>query len=739
MLERFVERHLADGSRLSPEELCGERVELLEPVRALIREYLDLDAAFEPEERAPFPQLEGFQTVERLGGGGHGEVYKLRDLRLGRGVAAKVLKDGSLSESLRRFLAEARTMALFSDRRVVRLFELRLEPRPVLLMELVEGFELGEVGPSLDPAQLARVFLELCEVLQHAHELGIQHRDLKPSNVMLDRTLAPKVLDFGLSQGDPRAGLFEGTPAYMAPEQLDPDGTIDARTDVHALGVMLYELLTGAPPDLDAPRLPAELRPSTPAPLAAIALKAMERDQADRYASAREMALDLRRYLDRRPVLARPRLFGSALARKLRAHVDELDEWARLQLVHPHEARELKAAYRRLERRDDDWIVESRRLTYSQIALYLGAVLALAGSLLYFGADRFYDAVKGLLQPALVLGLPVAGLGLAARALHRGGRRGVAVAYDLGAVLMLPLLLLILFHEAGLFSVVGPSGQLFQGDAVSNRQLQLALAVPCVLSFWLALRTGTVALSSAFTALAVLFGAALLSDFGLRAWLVDGRWDLLALHLLPLAVALGGLGFWLERRRLTWLCRPLYVGSAGLLVAALELEALQGRALQALGISMSRLHAGPVQDPKLLDTLTAMTAIGVLLYALAALVERHGTEQMAVVSWMLFAVSPFATLEPLFAMTETGWYSRRLDWLYLALALSVTILSHHRQRKTFYYAGLLNTCSALWLITSHRHWFDRPLWAIAVVAAGVLLLVAGLLLDARERQTRATT
>ena len=88
-------------------------------------------------------------------------------------------------------------------------------------MECVDGFELGRIGPSLEFAQRARIMVEVCEAVHHAHTLGLQHRDLKPSNIMLDAQLVPRILDFGLSAGDPSRGHFVGTVPYVAPEQLD--------------------------------------------------------------------------------------------------------------------------------------------------------------------------------------------------------------------------------------------------------------------------------------------------------------------------------------------------------------------------------------------------------------------------------------------------------------------------------------------------------------------------------------
>ncbi len=644
-------------------------------------------------------------------------------------------------------------MALFADRRIVRIFEFRPDADPpVIIMEHVDGFELGRIGPSLEFAQRARVLVDICGALEHAHALGLQHRDLKPSNIMVDAQLAPRILDFGLSSGHPFRGHLKGTLYYAAPEQLDPSKPIDRRTDVYALGVVLYELLCGRPPYAGAsddaviaairagqPKLPVELDPRVPEPLQAIALKAMERDPAERYQSALDLGADLQRYLDGRAVQARPSVYASTLGIRVAPHLQQVGEWLRLRLIYPHEAERLRSAYRALDARDDDWIVESRALSYSQIALYLGAFLLVCGSLFYFAAHRWYDAVRGVARPLLVLGLPFAGLNAAARHLYRRDHKAVAVAFFLAAVGLLPLLLIILFHETGLL-VVAPDtpGQLFQDGSISNRQLQVTTVIACLWCGMLAFQTRTAALSTVCAVLVFFCGLSVLADFGLRSWLEDGRWDLLALHAIPLVAVYAGLGAYTEREKRPWFARPAYVAGALLLITALELLALNGRTFHYLGFSLQSMQSADVSDRLLIDTLAAMTLNGIGFYALASALDRHGTELQATAARLLFTLSPFAVLQPLGYLVRTAEYSLRYDWIYLALALLIALLSQTRQRRAFYYAGVMNTGAALFLIANHRDWFERPLWAVAVIVAGLIVLGAGFLLDRRERERRGS-
>jgi serine/threonine-protein kinase len=765
-LARFVEHHILGDAHVTVEDLCADRPDLADQVRSLVERYLALTAALDgpapdgspdPPVPAPAPHLpafEGFQTIERIGAGGMGEVFKLRDLQLNRVVAAKVVRRDwrdARGQRLDTFLQEARALALFRDRRIVQIYECRLDTTPpVIIMEFVEGFELGRLGPSLEFAQRARIMVEVCDAVHHAHTLGVQHRDLKPSNIMLDARLSPRILDFGLSSSDPSSGHLVGTVPYVAPEQLDPTQPIDARTDVYSLGVLFYELLCGRPPfegdertvieqiRRGTPRLPVEVAADVPEPLQAIALTAMERDPARRYQSALDLAADLRRYLAGHAIVARPSLYATTLGTRVMPHVKEIGEWLRLRLIYLHEAEQLRSAYRSLDAREDDWIVDSRALSFTQIALYLGAFLLVCGSLFYFVAARWFEKVNGVLQPFAVLALPFVGLNVAAHLLYRRDRKAVAVAFYLAAVGLLPIFLLIVFHETGLFvAAADDPAQLFNNNAVSNRQLQLTSLVACGWCGWLALRTRTAALSTVFTVLAFVFTLAVVSDFGLRAAIEDGRWDRVAVRMFPLVVVYAGLGLAAERTGRPWFSRPAYLGGAALFVVLLELFALDGRAFEHLGgLTFAPWQSARVSNPRLLDTVVAMTINGAVFYLAGSLLTRRGSDTSRAAAQLLFTITPFALLQPLGYLVRTGEYPLRVDWVYAAAATAIVLLSERRQRRSFYYAGLLNLGGALLLIASHRHWFERPGWALAVIIAGLATLGAGFALDRARQQRR---
>ena len=238
-------------------------------------------------------------VIERpLGAGGMGAVYLARDEQLGESVALKViagmaLLDPNSAERLRRETSMARRI---SHPNVVRMHDLGEEHGLLFVsMEYVAGESLGariqRLG-TLTPAQLRPIVAQLCEGLTAAHGVGIIHRDLKPANVLIDAQDRVKLIDFGIARGDLQVGMTAtnmvvGTPEYMAPEQVR-GGAVDARTDVYALGAVLYHALTGRPPFRgetpisvglahcqDPVTPPRQLRPEIPAIWDSVILRAL--------------------------------------------------------------------------------------------------------------------------------------------------------------------------------------------------------------------------------------------------------------------------------------------------------------------------------------------------------------------------------------------------------------------------------------------------------------------------------
>ena len=315
----------------------------------------------------------GYEILGELGRGGMGVVYKARQAGLHRLVALKRAQSGGDAGEFVRFRREAEAAARLHHPNIVQIYEVgEQDGVPYLAMEYVAGGTLAAQlnGTPVVPRAAAELVATLARAMHYAHEHGVVHRDLKPENVLLaspaasapgrepDRSpgrppgacatglagCAPKIADFGLAKlldnadGNTQTGAILGTPKYMSPEQATGAfALIGPATDVHALGVLLYELLTGRVPYAGAtiletleqvcthePAPPRQLQPRVPRALETICLRALAKEPARRYASAGALAEDLTRFLDGRPILARPagsfeRLYKAIRRRPTRA------------------------------------------------------------------------------------------------------------------------------------------------------------------------------------------------------------------------------------------------------------------------------------------------------------------------------------------------------------------------------------------------------------------------------------
>jgi len=322
-----------------------------------------------PAGEKPGDHIGRFKLLEQIGEGGCGIVFMAeQEEPVRRRVALKIIKPGMDTKSvIARFEAERQALALMDHPNIAKIIDAGATEigRPYFVMELVRGVKITEYcdQKSLTTQERLKLFVQVCQAIQHAHQKGIIHRDVKPSNILVTTTLEgaalPVVIDFGIAKATTNQRLTEktlftafemliGTPAYMSPEQAGLTGAdIDTRTDIYSLGVLLYELLTGSTPFDTGELLKAgveeirrvireqePVRPSTrlskltdadlttvaqrrhsEAPkliravrgdLDWIAMKALEKDRTRRYETANGMSLDVQCYLANEPVSARP-------------------------------------------------------------------------------------------------------------------------------------------------------------------------------------------------------------------------------------------------------------------------------------------------------------------------------------------------------------------------------------------------------------------------------------------------
>jgi len=284
------------------------------------------------------PVIGRYRIVRLVGAGGMGAVYEAEQDHPRRLVALKVIKAGLAGiELLRRFELESQVLGRLQHPGIAQIYEAGTAdqgfgPQPYFAMEFIRGLTLRDYAQArrLSTRDRLELIVKICDAVHHAHQRGIIHRDLKPGNILVDESGQPKILDFGVARvtdSDAQAtrqtdvGQLVGTLAYMSPEQVLADPLeLDTRSDVYALGVILYELLSGRLPYSISPRLHEvvqTIREADPTRLSSIdktyrgdietiVAKAMEKDKSRRYSSASGLAADIRRYLNDEPITARP-------------------------------------------------------------------------------------------------------------------------------------------------------------------------------------------------------------------------------------------------------------------------------------------------------------------------------------------------------------------------------------------------------------------------------------------------
>ncbi len=754
-LAEYVDRQ-ARGEVVDAEDFCRRYPGLEADLRPQLETMTVIDRLTEEPQQDPAARperLSGHKILSEIGAGGMGRVLLAIDERLGRKVAIKTLSPRYQgNEKVRsRFLQEARAMARLSHPNVVRIYDLGPpEEQPHFVMEYVEGVSLTEAARALTLDQKVELMLKVAVAADFLHRHQMIHRDLKPGNILVGSDLEPKLLDFGLAlhvedaERLTRFGEVLGTPRYFSPEQTQPNAALDARSDVFSLGIVLYELLTGALPFREEtipeqirsirerdPVLPRRVDPNVPGGLQDVCLKALEKDPADRYSSAREMAADLERYLADEPVLAAPASYGRLMAGKIEQHVRELKGWRSDQIITTEEYDALRKGYDRLAEREDAWIMQARRLSRAQVSLYLGAWIAVVAAALVF---LFQYARLAGVAAVLVVGAaaaPTAYIGLRD---WKQGRLRIAVAYLLAFCLLLPILLLVAMGEFGWFTALTQDKEELEFFAkftsfkrTTNAQLWWAILLSLPVYLWLRRFTGSSVFTLVLASMAALLVPVTLLRLGMIEWL-DSDPGKVYFRLIPVAALFFAAGGVIERLRHDSDSRYFYP-----LAVTFTFAALTGLVLFHEPYA-ERLKSLAPWTRGQLEYLFILNAV--IYVAIQSTCERFGSRQMRTIARTFRFVIPGHVLTSLLLLglhatrlweespesAALGREARAFEILLPAAACLFVFISIPKQMKNYFASGMLFL--AIGIVRLQQNWFqDRAAWPVSLLAGGLLLML----------------
>ncbi|HKQ73263.1 MAG TPA: serine/threonine-protein kinase [Blastocatellia bacterium] len=762
------------GEAIDPDAYCLDNPELDPELREQLLALDEIETILGPSEEIPVnrtsglpERLSGHKILGEIGAGGMGRVLLAFDEGLGRKVAVKTLSPRYAGNpKLReRFMREARALARLDHPNVVRIYNLGgANEEPHFVMEHIEGASLTEAARRLGLNQKIDLMLKVIRTVDFLHQRRMIHRDLKPGNILVGPDLEPKVLDFGLAaQVDDlgerltKAGEIMGTPDYFSPEQARASAPLDARSDIFSLGTILYELITGATPfrsdsirdqirmicDRD-PEPPRRINSAIPGELQNICLKALEKDPSQRYQSAREMADDLARLLAGEPVLALPSSYARMIAGKVEQHIRELNGWRQDRVLSEQEFDSFRKLYDRLIDREDAWIMEVRRLSLSQVSLYLGAWLLVTGAALIVLFR--YVGLSGAAGVVLV-SVATASACYSGIIAWKRGRQRIGVAFLLAFCLLTPTLLVIAMNEWGIFGALTKGRKELElyhffpmFKQTTNAQLWWAILLSLPAYLWLRRFTRSSVFSLVIAVMGTLLGLVTLLRMGMIEWF-DTDPGKVYFNLIPIAVSFFAAGFAIERFGFSSDSRYFYP-----IAVCITLIALSGIATFHDPYAEWLRSVAPVTRGQV----EYLFIINALIYlALQYACERVSSPQTRRVAnyFRFFIPGHVMGSLLLLGLTATDLWNQspednnlRLEARLFEILLPVVAClfvfgSVSKQMKNFFVTGLL--FMGIGIIRLQQNLFrDRAAWPLALLVIGFLLMLAAANLDSIKLATR---
>jgi predicted Ser/Thr protein kinase len=703
--------------------------------------------------------------IESIAGeGGMGRVFVAHDQRLNRRVAIKFLTGVMGSNAKTQVLDEARAMAGIRHAGIAPVYEVICDgDAPFLVMGWIDGIELDAAWQKFDLKQRVALITQIVSAVTELHNVGLLHLDIKPRNILVDRAGTPVLVDFGLaraSAGTPGTSSG-GTPGYAAPEQFTHEFAPGPPSDVHALGVLLFRAMTNQLPwsavsqehflktiQTTKPKMPEDLSPGAPWPLQRITMAALERDPSLRYPDARSLGLDLARYIRGELVAARPSQLTNQFKEQIRQRQENTRAWQRQGLVTNREATQLERLYETIQRAESHWIVDSRRLTISQVTLYLGGWLILLA--MTVGLASAWSALgdASWLRWALPGGMCLGTLVVATMMQHSGQAR-LALAYLFTTCLLVPITIAVFLYEMGWFAADGGQGQALKvifGLPPSLSNIDLLVSAMCMTAAAMVARRYL--RSSGFAIVGVVgLIVAIIAAWSTTGMLVDtvAAWAFLGIVLLLTGSTLLGIGIPLNKKQqeIDRLSAPgrehlfdawaILSGSILLIVVGLTMLAWNAPSWYIPGVLSGPGPSGSQLDQLIVDPQARSIAFiinGLLLILLSWQLGRVATTACERLSELLRWIIPAQVIGGLIALeAQTSSTSVAWIWLGITIAVSVgfTLASVRKQWRPFIASGLIGLgYSFLTLLRDLRQQLDPATFDTVVIAIIIAVSVLGI-------------
>lgn len=773
-IEQYVCGTLTAAARTEFEEhlrdctLCAEGLQEASANETLLAELRTVERRRKDKPQEPASQTlsvgeaqallgQRYRVIRRVGQGGAGQVFQAIDGVLERLVALKFLPgNGGPDAGSEPAWREARLMSQLNHPNIAQIHEIgQLENHRFLVMEWIDGLPVTEAWASLPLEQRLRLYRRVLEAVSTAHQRGIVHRDLKPTNILVTAESQPKVLDFGIaveidSADAQETAVYHGTPAYSAPEQVTRPVHIGPATDVFALGILLYQLLTDTLPypqttlsELFAalrtqyPELPTALVHTVPIPLQNICLKALEKETDQRYPDARHLLDDIDRYLRGERVWSKPSFVTDKIQQEVFYHRQKLKVWHENGLLTQHERDKLEGIYEQLVAPPDPSIIEARVLSLSQAWLYFGGWIAVMGSLVLF--YRAWDQVPVPVRPMPVTAAAFLMVALGIWMWRRADSR-LAVGFLATANLLIPLALLLMLGQWHLLApdqypwgveTVARAFQEGQSHLVlGNTQLYTAAALWLCCSLLL-LRTTRSSIFVVFSTVAFL---AWLTVCYVIAGMLAGPWrqDLVAGRYLCPGFVLLVFGVFVDRRKLAHHALPLCTAGLALVVGSLS----------AIAVSDATLFGWLGWTPGFLTRAERMglslVSNGLLYLGLAGVCRRLDTLLLRRLAQALNWLGPLHILGVLRVLDRPEVpQTHQLIYRILLPCGSVAFVfgSISRQMKSFFFSGLAGSAAAIHKLTI-EHWDRSFAWPVTLILTGTLCMLVSWLVPRLQAGAR---